>query len=199
MQDVFVHMYRGGLHPSYMTKSAYEEARNTWLCTGCRLPRPETEAVDMQVVSKTLPRRKGVVLSSVPAVGVSLIHRDLLTALPATAVSNDLWLGTVYDEMGKRIDAWKTFRGRHRLIVRGSKHASFRRCEECGQLLYFAMGKPYLYPSPPEGITLFGSDLCGLIMHERTFEELPVRSWLKVIVERLPVLSRPRDGLGDLC
>lgn len=52
----------------------------------------------------------------------------------------DLWLGNVFDFEGRCIDDWKTFRGRHRLIVRGSKNVSYRQCVECGRYVFFAMG-----------------------------------------------------------
>lgn len=178
-----------------LTKSAYEEARKTWLCTGCCHPRPGVEAVDVQIDAPEC--LEDVVLTFVAGCSVGLAHRDFLTALPAAAVSDDLWLGNVYDPSGNPIDDWKTYRARHKLFVRGTKHVGYRECDECGRHLYFAMGRRYLFPSPPEGICLF-EGYCSLILPETCFEQLPVKTWPAVYVQRLPVVSKPKDGLGVL-
>ena len=60
------------------------------------------------------------------------------------------------------------------------------------------MGKKYLYPAPPEDVTLFESDKCGVVLPADLFESIGVGKWKKLSVDRLKVIDPPLDDLGEL-
>jgi hypothetical protein len=60
------------------------------------------------------------------------------------------------------------------------------------------MGDRYLYPSPPLGCDIFESDLFGLILSEKVYSGINFEKWPELVVEQLPVLDTPRDGLPEL-
>ena len=192
----YVHLQPATMSPCDITKSCYERARETWLCTGCCVPRPEFQAIDVEIESAE--ELNGHVLTFVNGCGLGLVHRELLEWLPSCAVSTDLWLGNVCDSEGRTVEEWNTFRGRNRLIVRGSRNVSYRRCGECGRHVYFAMGKRYVFPAPDERVFLFESDLCGIIIPKSVFQQLLAKTWPLVTVETLAVASEPKDSLGML-
>jgi hypothetical protein len=96
------------------------------------------------------------------------------------------------------LDDWVTFVGRYHIVVRGSRHASVRRCEECARVVYFAMAPHYLYPAPSQGIELFDGGNSALVMPQQVFRNVNLARWRSVEVTRLPMPSAPSDGLGDL-
>ena len=137
-------------------------------------------------------------LTFVMGAGVPIILRRFLDALGAEIIERDLALGAVLDPRGEPVQDWVTFCGRRRLIIRGSKNVSYRECGDCGRHVYFAMGKRYLFPSPPNDATIFESDLFGLVVPGLLYERLQVREWRGLTIDELPVLSAPLDSLGEL-
>jgi hypothetical protein len=106
-------------------------------------------------------------------------------------------LGRVTAGNGKVLDNWVTWRGKHKAVVRRDSHVTHRLCDVCKRDIYFATGKPYLYPAPPSGTEIIQAG-ARLILTESMAEELGVREWKVVSIEPLPVLSAPRDGLPAL-
>ncbi len=129
---------------------------------------------------------------------LGFIHNELLQLLEKTIVQRDLLLGRVFAEDASCFADWHTFRGRRRQIVRGSKHAGYRVCEECGSTAYSAMGKRYLFPEPPDGVDIFESDLAGLVFRAHLLEHIDLKKYRKLQVDKLHVLDPPPDGLGVL-
>ncbi len=179
--------------PCDLTDVAYEHARHTWLCTGCCVPKPGIQAVDVYL--QETPRDKP--LNFVNGCGVNVVFTEFLEKLPQDAVQSDLYLGNVFGPNGKQLTDWRTFRGRRRIIVRGSKKAGHRQCVNCGRDVYFAMGQRFLYPEPPKDVTLIESDL-GLVLPQEIFAKSVIGRWPKLRIDMLPVLDMPRDGLGEL-
>jgi hypothetical protein len=122
----------------------------------------------------------------------------MLELLPPDDVNRDLYLGRVYNRHGRECVDWRTVHGRRKVIIRGSKEAHFRTCGECGRNIYFATGKRYLSPRPPDDATIFGSDLSGLVVPLSSAERIRAKRWRKVSIETLPVLEVPSDGFGLL-
>lgn len=141
-----------------------------------------------------MPLRR--VMESVLLLG--LVHRKFLAELDNNVVARDLILGRVFLESGRCVDDWHTFRSRVRIIVRGSKNAGFRVCDECHQVCYSATGKRYLYPEPPTDCEIFESDLAGLVFRSELVEHIDFGKYCKLQVDRLPILDPPPDGLGVL-
>ncbi|MBI4557402.1 MAG: hypothetical protein HY706_07460 [Candidatus Hydrogenedentes bacterium] len=182
---------RSALH---LTREAYDQARHTWLCAGCVLPKPDVMKVDAMIgyMPENIP------LNFVSGTGVGVARKDFLFSLGEDKVGRDLCFGRVFGPEGQLLDDWITFIGKHRIIVRGTKHVSARICEECGRQIYFAMGRRYLYPRPPEGISIFDEGSSGLVVREALVGRVKLNQWRGLACLKLPVLSAPRDGLGDL-
>lgn len=190
----FIHLHPTGLNCCSMDKVARAEAARTWLCKGCGTPKPGVCAVDLQIQEV---RPDPAPLTFVSGCGIALARRDFLEALGSERVQTDLMLGTVTGPSGEVIPDWLTVRGRRRLIVRGSKHVSYRRCEFCGRHVYFAMGTRYLFPAPDLAASIFESDL-SLVVIPDVLKEVSLGRWPKLGIERLKVLHKPKDSLGDL-
>jgi hypothetical protein len=181
----------------HLTREAYDQARNTWLCVGCASPKPDVREVDLvlediEEVPENLP------LSFHFGSGVGVARRDFLLSLGEEEVGRDLCLGCVLGPEGQLFNDWVTFIGKHRIIVRGTKHAGARICEECGRQIYFAMGRRYLYPRPPEGVSIFDKGSSGLVVTEALVGRVKLDRWRGLSCLKLPVLGAPLDGLGEL-
>jgi hypothetical protein len=177
-----------------MSKVGTEVARANWACPGCNYPRPGQQAIDV-IVEAPIP--SGGPLNFTYGYGVPIAKREFLQGL-GPAVSRDLFLGDVILDNGEKVTDWVTFRGRTRLIIRGTKHVSHRVCSACGRDIYFAMGNRYLFPTPRNGLSLFESDLFGLIVPDDYFGQLSLQKWRGLEIEKLRVASSPKDGFGEL-
>lgn len=187
---MLTHLQAATLDPCSLTREAYERARETWLCSGCGAPRPGVTSVDVRL--QELPRKD--LLTFVSGCGVPIARRHLLQELAGEALETDLWLGRVLGADDEEQTEWVTFRGRHPLIVRGSRNVSHRVCGECGRNVYFAMGSRYLCPPPPGGIKVFETDLLGLAVFGQVITRRP---WPSIALETLPIREHAADGLPD--
>lgn len=192
--DYCIHLQSKTMNPCFLTKEAYIEATNTWLCTGCIRPKPEVTSVDARI-EESAPEGP---LNFVSGCGLPLVRMSVLSALGEERIKRDLYLGCVFGPDGSRLDDWATFRGKRRVIIRGSKHVSHRVCPDCGRDVYFAMGTRYLYPLPPIDVEIFESDLCGFVLPESVAAVTGMAQLAKVTRERLKVLCQPHDGLPPL-
>lgn len=172
-----------------------QNSRRPWQCSACGWPKRNIGALDATIQGLRAPSDPP--LNFVYGFGIHLIRRDLLLSLGEDTVSRDLWIGQVFRSDGEEIASWATFRGRVRLVVRGSKDAGYRICPRCKRILYSAMGSQYLCPAPPVGTDLFESDLSGLIVSEVILRRVQkkITNWPKLRVQKLPVLAQPKDGL----
>lgn len=184
------HLYPATMEPCSMVKTAYVEARQSWLCTGCGYPRPDDQAIDVSLQDS---EPKGS-LNFVNGCGVPLARKALLLSLGQEVISRDLYIGRVFGKNGSLLTDWVTYRGKNRLIIRGTRNVSFRRCADCGRPVYFAMGNRYLCPPPAEGC-LYESDLMGLIVPAGLIERLAIAQWPSIAIDELPVMESPKDGL----
>ncbi|MBI4661415.1 MAG: hypothetical protein HY735_21540 [Verrucomicrobia bacterium] len=178
-----------------MAKEIYEAVRRTWLCRGCVSPKPGTPEVDA-TIQELEPDNTPI--NIVNGCGLGIARKEFLFALGEDVIRRYLFLGRVFRQDGAELENWVTFHGKHEIIVRGSKHVSFRKCPECGKRLYFAMGKRYLYPEPPKGIEMFDSGCGGLVVTERLVVRITLNKWRKLACIKLPVFSAPKDGLAEL-
>jgi hypothetical protein len=179
------------------TQEQCAQALKTFLCRGCKLPLPGTGAVDVTVqIEGTL---SSAALNGILNLGIAVAKRDMLFSLGTERVTRDLYLGRVLKPNGIPIGNLVTFRGKNTVIVRGVREAAYRRCKECGRVLYFSMiGRRHLHGGPPGDAELFESHLWGLVFSDEIARGLDLNSWSKVTHEILPVLDEPLDGYGDL-
>jgi hypothetical protein len=190
----FAHLYPTGMSPCTLQKEAYAEALNTWLCGDCGAPKPTVGAISVQIQEE---EPHDSTLTFISGCGVLLARSAFLKMLGQERVQADLMLGAVNGPSGKISTHWVTVRGRRRLIVRGSKNVSYRRCGACGRHVYFAMGTHYLYPEPTAGVSIHESDL-SLVVTSNILKGISLDRWSKVGIDNLAVLPKPKDGLGDL-
>ena len=190
------HIYSQTMDPFDIVNQSYEEATRTWLCNGCKEPKPGVAEVDVVLDN---PRITKVPLNIVNGCGVPVARKDFLFSFGEDLVRRDLYLGRVFDPDRKEITELVTFRGKFRLLVRGQKRVSHRICPECGRTRCSSMiGGRYVFPHPPEGVSLFESQLWGLVMPEEVFRRIDLSQWRKVTHEVLQVPPSPPDGLLDL-
>ncbi len=183
------------MNPCTMVKPVYEQARKTWLCTGCGYPKSDTKEVDATIQEG---KPDNTPLNMISGCGVGIAQKDFLFSIGEDFVRQHLYLGRVFASDKRPLESWVTFVGRHRIIVRGAKNAGVRRCAECGRNVYFAMGQLYLYPEPPPGIAIFDAGNGGLVVSEALIERVNLNAWRKLDCTELPVLAIPIDGLHKL-
>ena len=181
--------------PCHLEWDSLPEARRTWLCPGGEHPRPGVKAVDVWLQDRS-PRDKP--FNFVWNGGVGLVHRELLDLIGAEIVERDLYLGQIVGDGGRKVTDWVTFRGRRGLLLRGDQEAEDRVCETCGACLYRAQGKRWLHGPIPEDATIFASHRFGLIVPEEVYARVATKRWPKMSVTKVPVLSEPIDGLGEI-
>jgi hypothetical protein len=172
-----------------MEAGSLEDAYKHWLCRGCNGPTPIARSIDVCLETPaTLEKPMTGLSGGFP--GIAL--KELISQISPEAVERDLFLGQVFLSDGTLLSDWVTYHGRHRLIIRGTKHISQRVCPDCGRLVYFAMGKRHLFPDPPLDATLYESDLSGIILNEVDFNALDLSKWRRgFYVDRLPVAEWP--------
>ena len=190
----YYHIYSHSLDILSMAIAAGELAENSWLCKECRYPKRNVGVVDVTLQESA---NADETVTAVAAFGVPVIKRLFLDTLGNTLL-HELFIGRVFvEDKGEDTD-WATVRCKDRLIVRGESHVAWRVCPECNRNIYFAMGDRYLYPGPSLGCDIFESDLCGLILSEKVYSGINFEKWPELVVEQLPVLDTPRDGLPEL-
>lgn len=198
--DHYVHLRPVGVDSSDAANSDEAIIAEGWWCKSCRSPKPDTEAIDFQIL-KEPPRNK--LLDLVGGFGVSLARRSFLLLLGEEGITQNLMLGKVLGPSSDVIDDWVTVRGRHRLIVRGSIKKGFERyvgsriCGTCGNRTYSAYPPNYLYPRPRQDVAIYESDLRGLIVQPNLIEHINLKRRPGFGIEKLKVLDKPKDGLGD--
>ena len=191
----FYHLHTASMNPCSMSQRAAKAAEETWLCQGCNYPKRKTGKVDVEIQQ---PSPQDEPLNFVYGFGIPVAKKSFLESFCLDTLKRDLHLGRISLEQGDELDDWITFRGKRSLIVRGTRNTSLRLCNECGRNVYFSMGPRYLFPAPPSDHELFESDLSGLIVSQRLFNSLALHRWPKLVFEKLPVLSAPRDPFPDL-
>jgi hypothetical protein len=182
-------------HPCFLQKVRRAQPSRPWMCLGCGTTKTGVTGVDVALQDR-VPRDKP--LNLVWGGGLGLIHQDLIDCIGPEIVKRDLNLGRVVGKAGTEVPGWYTFHGRCGVIIRGSKDAGFRTCDLCGRPVYFAMGKRYLFPAPPQNATIFESHLHGLVVPEFICERIATKQWRRLGIRELPVLDEPLDGFGPL-
>jgi hypothetical protein len=194
MGTEYFQLFSKSMSPCTLSTGPKEE-RPSWSCAGCRLPRSNAREIDVRIQGR--PSIKSP-LNSVFGYGVGLARVDFLQALGEHETTGSLFLGQVILDNGKRATGWTTFNGKHRVLVRGSRNSRFRRCDTCGLVLYFASGRQYLHPEPATGIDIFDAGYGCLVVTPAVFSRLDGVHLQRIHAVRLPVLSAPRDGFGEL-
>ena len=178
-----------------MAKPLREEARKTWLCTGCGFPKPDTKHLDATLQDRNPDNTP---LNFISGCGLGIAKKKFLFSFGEEVVRQHLYLGSVYGPKANLLEDWITFVGRERIIVRGSKSAGVRSCTECGRNAYFATGQLYLYPMPRAGVQIFDAGSGALVVTEELAGRINLKDWRKLDCTKLHVVDVPNDGFVDL-
>jgi hypothetical protein len=170
-------------------------ACESWNCPGCAGIRPGTEAIDAVIEEKSLGRSA---LYFIFGYDLGIAHKDFLMALGEHEVQKALFVGRLTSEDTGFFKDWVTFHGKQRIFVRGTTRAQYRQCSVCGRHLYFALGRYYLFPHPPDGQKLFYAGNGGLVVTEDLVERITLNRWRNLSCEKIEVLPKPLDGLPNL-
>ncbi len=171
-------------------RSWEKEAEQSWLCGSCGSPRDLSKAIEAIVV----PERRKSDLDFVYGAGIMIASTKLLDALGTTAVNKWCHVGRVFEESGAQLDGYRTLIGRCRLLIRGEQ-CQYRVCDECGQLIYRAIGRKYVLP-PKCVAPLYQSESTDLLISPELYRKKLARMKLnRVDVSELDVLQKPLDGL----
>jgi hypothetical protein len=192
---LFYHIQSTTTTPCSLAKEEYTRAIEDWLCSGCTTHRPGDTGIDIQI-QETVPANPP--MNFVSGTGIGLAKLSFLESLGLEAIQQGLRLGNLFGPDRKSLDDWVTFRGLRRLIVRGSRSVSWRRCSTCGRVVYFAMGKRYLYPKPDDNTGVFESDLFGIIIRADLVRNLQIDKEPNLRIDELRVPKVAADGLGVL-
>lgn len=135
-------------------------------------------------------------LTGDPFHGITIIQKSLLDLIEIEDISRYFCMGAVRNTKGELFGGWVYLYNPDRIIIRGTREATFRNCPECGRTLYSAQGPEYLYPAPPKDIPIFQS-LTSVLVDSRYLDRsrLPKSRWLGSQI--LKIAEKPRDGLGE--
>ncbi len=192
VNSTFFHLYSRSLRPCYQTKNVHATAMRSTLCEGCAHPRAGIGPIDV-FLQEASPRDKP--LNVLWGCGIGLMHEELAEQLGIDILRRELHLGRVHDSCGDLVPDWMTFHGANCIVVRGTTDALVRTCATCGRQLYHAGGKRYLCPRPAENVTLYPSNLSGLVIRPQAYEKIEAKKWRKLGVEQLEALDEPLDGI----
>ncbi len=171
----------------------------SFMCRECLSLKPTVREIGPIVVKNVIDDAPfGLVIS-----GLGIARKEFLYALGDEVVQKYFYTGPVANESGRQLSNWVSYHTKYDSPVRGSAEAAaYHICPQCQRLAYFALGKPYLYPAPPEGIEVFGHSV-DLIVTEDLARKLKdaaklKSNWKRIKFTDLTVLEAPRDGLGEI-
>jgi hypothetical protein len=189
----FVLLRSHTMSPCGLERSFAADFRRKWICGECHTLKPDPGPLDVQIENRNPKGSMNFLFGE----GLDLARMSLLSQLGVRRIKRDLFLGKVTGPDGRELKDWVTYRGKRRLIVRGSIVATNRKCKQCGQHIYTGRGVLYLYPAPPKDAVIFGTRL-GLILPEKLWLSLNIGRARGFRVVKLPVLDEPLDGLPPL-
>jgi hypothetical protein len=195
--------------PGYPEARWYRNSEGTWRCPVCYDALSRRGPIDAHLAHPP----DNAAINFVSGVGIGYAQVALLEAIReaigeenagdsgAGARLGPLWLGGVYDAQGRRLEDYATFRAEELLFIRGRQlegvyGSKFRRCPECGRLLYHPMGDRYIVKSELTGARVYESQLNGLVVDEGVYLALRGRAWRKLGRWGIPVEDvEPADRL----
>jgi hypothetical protein len=169
-----------------------ERVRRPAGCVECEsLPRGASPPDRLQVRWSTTD----AVLAS--SWGFGVIRRDLLDALGPSA-GRLLQLGKLVDQQGKELADYRTFTGRHIVLLRGGAKSQHWICGTCGRLNYTCVPRDTPYITKPavasrEAIYATGMEL---LVSDSVRDRIGDRWSPALRISEVPVMQ-PRDRLPE--
>lgn len=194
------------IEPTSMSHAAFgvefeRQLRNpdSFMCMECRSLKPHIREIGPAVFENVIDDAPfGLAIND-----LGIARTEFFYAMGTEIVDRYFYVGPVLNQKGKEWRNWVTYHTKYQFPVRrGTQEAGSHVCPKCGGLSYFALGSPYLYPAPPEGIDVLG-DSVDLIVIEELANKLRAAaklraSWRKIKFTDLPILDKPQDGLGEI-
>lgn len=171
-----------------------------WLCQGRPKswphPRKGLGSADVHL-AEDIYSKGG--LNAVYGLRLGLIRVDLLEAFGASLFAEWFALGRVFGPSGDLIPDWKTYRGKRRIIIRGTKNVNWQRCEMCGAIQYSSWGgRDFLWPEPDPTVPIFDDNGLRLVFREDIANAIFKQRFSGVKLRKIDVARAPLDGLPEL-
>jgi hypothetical protein len=134
-------------------------------------------------------------LNFIRGAGVQIMSREFLRGLGESAEA-ELETQMLLDARGHEMVGFVSVRARRKVLVRGNKESTARKCSACGRQLYGPKGRWYVLQREVEQGDLFGSQF-GFVLSDTLYDKVTAAMKLrKVGVTKLRVRDLPIDGLG---
>lgn len=177
-----------------------QEKDDGFICQSCHSLKPSSGDIGEIVVQGVIEDAPfGMVMK-----GLGIARKEFLFSMGEDVVFRSFNIGPVKNYKGKVLDNWVSYHAKNKHPVRaGMEDAKIRYCDKCGQVFYSALGDKYLYPAPLVGVDVYGNVGASISFFMRSFLAKKIegvvkdRKWRRVEFIDLPVLSEPKDGLGD--
>jgi hypothetical protein len=163
-------------------------------CPGCGALAAERQAGPIDVRVKRKPDISALNFAS--PVLVHIARTDFLK-LFQEEVDRHLLVGRVCNTSGRQIRGFATYFGRRPLMIRGGPKSTRRYCGECGQFVYYPLGKWYVMRESLTGQGLYEG--CGpgggLVITAELRERIERGKWKGIWITKLPIRDEPLDGI----
>ena len=102
--------------------------------------------------------------------------------------------GRLLNETGLECPGVRTYTCKNVVTVRGGERSTFRVCNECGRILYSAIGKKYVLKSEIKD-ALVAEDQSGSLITAVNTGSILQMSWKNVSIRGMPLKDEPVDRL----
>ena len=181
--------------PLNLTEACFLDALNAWMCGECHCVLKSVVAPTIQVMNPTID---SAALSFDRTSGLSVISSSLLDALQISSLRASVTVGAVFLPDGNRSENFVTLVGADKLILRGTVDADCRVCARCHRNIYFALPPKYIYPQPESNLDFYDCRAGRILVSEKAYSRIAEQEWLKVHIDRIPIVSTPSDQFGNL-
>ena len=176
-----------------------DQARRTWACRGCDFPKPMTREIDIYLDPAHNEWPLKLTIDRSVRVTVGFARHDFLEAIGYALIERYFHLGRLfwgYAE-GRDMQDFCTFHSKgNPVYIRGNPKSQYRRCDQCGRMIYVAFGRKYVLARDlREDVPIYESSSNKFLMHEGLADRLRKGRWKRLAVEKIPVLEHPADGL----
>jgi hypothetical protein len=179
------------MSPWDLTNDCINTAKKLWLCSECGFPKHDVRRVDAVVTG--VPDQSTI--SFLSGCGVGIAATKFLSELGGANLCSYFHVGEVRDRRGVILKEWATFIGIHKIVVRGTDNATYRKCSLCGNSIYFATGRKYLFPAPNPKVNVFDARWGSLVITESLFRRVNFSHAKNLDLSDLRIANSAIDGI----
>jgi hypothetical protein len=163
----------------------------TDICPGCYELLP---TVPLPVFELAYPP-EAASLNFIREASIRVMSTEFLRVLGEIAEA-ELETQVLLDPQGHQIAGFMSVRAKRKVLVRGNRESTARKCNTCGRQLYYPKGRWYVLQREVEQGDLFGSQF-GFVLTDTLYDKVTAAMKLrKAGVLKLRVRDLPVDGLG---